>query len=121
MTPVPPPNRATLGFLSLVVPGPDRKRRPVPYSYRIAYRDSDAPVGGCVMVWDVSGGRLPYQIAAERVRTGVRYHCTCADSVYRTDRDPGHVCKHVAALLETFPPSLGEPVLEGGDGRVGVP
>jgi hypothetical protein len=121
MTPLPPPNRTTLGLVSLVVPGPDRKRQPAPYSYRIAYRNPDAAVGECVMVWDVYGGRMPYQVAAERDRTGIRYHCTCADAVYRGDVDPRHVCKHVAALLDTFPPSLGEPVLEGGDGRIGMP
>src|SRR5438105_2477313 len=78
MAPTPQPDRATLGLLSLVVPGPDRKRRPAPYSYRIAFRNPGATEGECVMVWDVYGGRLPYQVAAERNRTGVRYYCTCA-------------------------------------------
>jgi len=112
-----------LGLLSVIVPGPDRKRMPAPYAYRIAYRNPAAGEGECVMVWEVYGGRLPYQIAAERSAGSVVYHCTCADAVYRGEENPDHVCKHVQALLDTFPPlpSLREPVLEGGHGQVGVP
>jgi len=99
-----PRTYTTLGLLSVIVPGPDRKRLPAPYAYRIAYRNAEAGDGECAMVWEVYGGRLPYQIAAERTTDGVVYHCSCADAVYRGEDNPGHVCKHVQALLDTFPP-----------------
>ena len=59
------------------------------------------------MTWDVSGGRLPYQIALERTESGaVRWHCGCADAVYRGERVAEHRCKHVSGLLELLPLSI---------------
>ena len=59
---------------------------------------------GCVMAWEVSGGRGPYQVALERLSPGrMKWHCTCADAVYRGEQDPNHVCKHVTGLLECLP------------------
>lgn len=59
------------------------------------------------MTWEVSGGRLPYQVALERTATGqYRWHCSCADMVYRGEDNPHHICKHVRGLLEAFPPEM---------------
>jgi len=53
------------------------------------------------MLWEVLGGRLDYQIALERAESGdLRWHCTCADAVYRGEYDSRHVCKHVRGLKE---------------------
>jgi len=81
-----------------LVPGPDRKRTPRPYAYRLTYRNPDVHTAGCGMTWEVSGGRMTYQIALEITETGrVRFHCTCADAVYRAEAE-GRFCKHVRAL-----------------------
>jgi hypothetical protein len=49
-------------------------------------------------MWDVMGGRDIYQVALERLPGGrLRWHCTCADSVYRGEGGP-HMCKHVRGL-----------------------
>ncbi len=59
---------------------------------------------GCVMTWEVSGGRLPYQVALERTASGkLRWHCSCADAVYRGEDDPSHACKHVQGLMDCLP------------------
>jgi hypothetical protein len=85
--------------LLTVLPGPDRKRTASPYSYRLTYRNPDPQADGCVMVWEVHGGRAAYQVAIERHEgDGLRVYCTCADAVYRGD-DGGHVCKHVMGFL----------------------
>ena len=87
------------------LPGPTRKRLPAAYLYRVTYR---GPAGepGCVMAWEVAGGRLPYQIALERTAGGEHvWHCSCADAVYRGDGDPQHRCKHVRGLAECLPPT----------------
>ena len=83
------------------LPGPDRKRTLAEYRFRLTYRNPAADEEGCVMVWEVSGGRMPYQIAAERVGSRVRWHCSCADAVYRED-EPGHRCKHVRGLADSL-------------------
>jgi hypothetical protein len=84
-------------FASL--PGPDRKRTPSPYCYHLTYRNPAADEPGCWLSWEVLGGRNIYQIALERREDGgLRYHCTCADAVYRGE-DRNHVCKHVRGLL----------------------
>ena len=89
-------------LLTLVIPGSSRKREAAVYHYRIGYRAPDAGEPGCVMTWNVSGGRMAYQVAAERLETGrLAWHCTCADAVYR--HDGRHTCKHVANLLATMP------------------
>jgi hypothetical protein len=83
-----------------ILPGPDRKRLARPYSYRLTYRNPDAEAAGCVLLWEVSGGRLPYQIAMERDEGGgLRLHCSCADAIYRGESE-GRPCKHVRGLLE---------------------
>jgi len=83
-----------------VLPGPDRKREARPYGYRMTYRNPEADASGCVMLWEVSGGRLHYQIALERDEVGcLHLHCSCADAVFRCESE-GRVCKHVRGLLE---------------------
>ncbi len=97
-------NPPRIASLTLVLPGPDRKRVPSPYHYRVTYRDP-APAGpGCVMTWEVRGGREPYQMALERTPAGeLVWHCTCADAVYRGDLDRRHLCKHAHGLIECIP------------------
>jgi hypothetical protein len=86
--------------LFALLPGPDRKRSAQPYGYRLSYRNPDAGAPGCVLLWEVSGGRLGYQIALERDEAGnLRFHCSCADAVYRCEAE-GRFCKHVRGLLE---------------------
>jgi hypothetical protein len=86
------------------VPGPDRRRSVKPYEYRITYCSRDPKETGCAVVWEVLGGRGAYQVALEREENGrFRWHCTCADAVYRCE-SAGRVCKHVRGVL-----SLGRP------------
>src|SRR5437868_2386327 len=80
------------------LPGPTRKRTPSPYCYRLTYQNPDPEAAGCSLSWDVLGGREVYQVALERLVSGrLRWHCTCADAIFRGDSGP-HVCKHVRAL-----------------------
>src|SRR5579885_2043856 len=96
--------------MMMALPGPDRKRSPALYQYRVTYRNPTPDEPGCVMPWEVSGGRLPYQIALERAASGrLRWHCSCADAVYRGEDDPGHVCKHVRGLVD-YLPTIAPPV-----------
>lgn len=90
-----------VGQLVAELPGPSRKRTPAEYRYRLTYRNPTPSEDGCVMVWDVVGGRLPYQIAVERIGKATRWHCTCADAIYRED-EPHHRCKHVRGLVDTL-------------------
>lgn len=84
-----------------VVPGPSRKRTPSPYCYRLVYQTPDPRQRGCALLWEVLGGREVYQVALERQTNGrLRWHCTCADAVYRGEDRP-HVCKHVRGLQTT--------------------
>jgi hypothetical protein len=95
----------TKSLVVAALPGPTRKRTPTPYCYRLTYRNPDPAVPGCSLLWDVLGGRLRYQIALERETDGqLRWHCTCADAIYRGETEPNHVCKHVRGLL-----NLGRP------------
>src|SRR5438876_2270855 len=92
--------RKALATLDTQLPGPDRKRLPKNYRYRLAYRNADPEAIGCVMLWEVRGGRTSYQIAIERDETGaMRSHCTCADAVFR-GHVHDHVCKHVRGFLK---------------------
>lgn len=103
--------RQTAGSLfSATLPGPDRRRTRVPYRFRLTYQSANPTTEGCALLWEVAGGRLPYQIALEReAGGGLRWHCTCADAVYRGEDSPDHRCKHVRGLL-----SVGrEPALDG--------
>jgi hypothetical protein len=82
------------------LPGPNRKRHPRTYAYRLRLSNPQMRGPGCVMMWEVAGGRAVYQIVLERQETGtLRWHCSCADAVYRGENGP-HVCKHVRGLLE---------------------
>jgi hypothetical protein len=83
-----------------VLPGPDRKRSRSSYAYRLTYRNPQETGAGCVLLWEVSGGRMPYQIALERDESGnLRLHCTCADAVFRAEEE-GRFCKHIHGLIE---------------------
>ena len=83
-----------------LLPGPDRKRSRSKYGYRPTYRNPNWAVPGCVMSWEVTGGRMPYQIALERSEDGnLCIHCTCADAIFRADEE-GRFCKHVHGLLQ---------------------
>jgi hypothetical protein len=83
-------------FTSL--PGPTRKRLPSPYCYRLTYCNPQPRKPGCVLLWEVYGGRQEYQVALEREPTGnLRWHCTCADAVYR-GATTLHFCKHIRGL-----------------------
>jgi hypothetical protein len=80
------------------LPGPTRKRVPSPYCYRLTHQGHDQAAPGCILSWDVLGGREIYQVALERLASGqLRWHCSCADAVYRGENQP-HVCKHVRGL-----------------------
>jgi hypothetical protein len=84
----------------VTLPGPTRRRSEAPYCFRLTYRNPDRAAEGCALLWEVDGGRLPYQIALEREAGGrLRWHCTCADAVYRGEDVPDHRCKHVCGLL----------------------
>src|SRR5262245_54788333 len=86
--------------LIMVLPGPDRRRTQRPYCYRLTYQNPDAGAVGCALLWEVTGGRMSYQIALERNEDGrMQLHCTCADSIYRAE-EQGRFCKHVQGLME---------------------
>src|SRR5204863_8514545 len=98
-------------FLALfrLLPGPSRKRIQSCYGYRVLYRNPEEKATGCVLRWEVSGGRQAYQVALEREETGnLRLHCTCADAVYRAEAE-GRCCKHVRRLLELDRAELAKP------------
>ena len=96
MTPIPTFHTANLVVAAL--PGPTRQRTRSPYLYRLTYRSPEPAVPGCALLWDVLGGRSRYQIALERETTGgLRWHCTCADAVYRGETR-AHSCKHVRGI-----------------------
>jgi hypothetical protein len=99
--------RPPFTLLLTTIAGPDRKRTPAVYQYRMVYRNPES-VAGCRMVWEVSGGRTTYQVAVEKKENGeVAWHCTCPDAVYRGELTRHHVCKHVHGLLDctlTEPP-----------------
>jgi hypothetical protein len=97
MTTMMPSHVAEYEFHTLL-PGPTRKRTQSPYCYRLTYRNPHPGEPGCALLWEVAGGRMPYQIVLERSDRGeLRWHCTCADAVYRGENAP-HVCKHVRGL-----------------------
>jgi hypothetical protein len=83
------------------LPGPDRSRSERDYCFHLTYRNPDPDAIGCVLTWEVSGGRQPYQIAVEREEAGrLRLHCTCADAVFRAELK-GRFCKHVRGFLQS--------------------
>lgn len=94
-----PSNELSYPSLVLLLPGPDRRRQLTAYHYRLTYRAAEDEQDGCVMTWEVHGGRSAYQLAVERKPQGqLDFHCTCADAVYRGE-ELGHVCKHVEGFL----------------------
>lgn len=89
--------------LVLQLPGPDRKRKPAPYLFRVLYRSPDPGEAGCVATWEVLGGREAYQISLENTeRHELLWHCTCPDAVYREPYQHKHRCKHIRGLLNGF-------------------
>jgi hypothetical protein len=110
-----PMNPSPFGMVLKMLPGPDRKRSPNIYTYRITYRNPKPVQPGCVMTWEVAGGRTAYQIALERTGSDMlRWHCTCADAVYRE-----HVCKHVLGLIECTPLAEDKETRRQGDKEPG--
>jgi hypothetical protein len=97
------PKKPDFALVTLVLPGPDRKRQPVPYHYRITFRAPDPLEPGCVATWEVYGGREEYQLSLERTREGgLLWHCSCPNAVYRGEGNKPHDCKHVRALTDLF-------------------
>jgi hypothetical protein len=98
---VPAPGVTHTFQLHARLPGPDRKRTEASYCYHLTYRNPDQEAVGCVLVWEVEGGRLRYQIAVERQGEGqLRIHCTCADAVFRAENQ-GRLCKHVLGFIQS--------------------
>jgi len=90
----------------VVLPGPDRRRSPVVYGFRLQYRSRTLDEPGCLATWRVTGGREEYQIALERDAGGwLHWHCTCADAVFR-GQPTGRACKHVLGLSALGPAIL---------------
>src|SRR4051812_38600298 len=105
-----PPSQGEEFEFHTLLPGPTRKRTRSPYCYRLTYRNPHPGAAGCALMWEVAGGRTAYQIVLERGGRGeLRWHCTCADAVYRGENAP-HVCKHVRGLQALGrPPAPAEP------------
>lgn len=98
-----PAERSPYAIVTVVLPGPDRKRAPAPYLFRVTYKNPDLSEPGCVMTWNVTGGREEYQIAAERTADGhLNWHCTCPDAVYHGEYRHAYCCKHVHGLQALF-------------------
>lgn len=93
------PARATFAIVTVILPGPNRKRTPAPYQFRVSYRNPEPTEPGCVMTWQVIGGREEYQVAAERTEDGhLEWHCTCPDAIYHGTYRHAHNCKHVQGI-----------------------
>ena len=109
--PSPPDPGASLPVeWAILLPGPGRKRLERSYVYRLQYLNLNPDKTGCLMTWQVEGGRLLYQIAVEQEEGGgLRCHCTCADAVYRAEEE-GRYCKHVRGFLDWYQadPASGE-------------
>ena len=105
-----PEGRASFAIVTVVLPGPDKKRKPAPYLFRVTYRNPDPSEPGCVMTWNVTGGREEYQIAVERTDDGYLYwHCTCPDAVYHGENRDVYRCKHIHGL-QALMDTIGNPV-----------
>ncbi len=102
--------KPSFALITLILPGPDRKRTLSPYHFRITYRNPEPADPGCVMTWDVLGGRETYQIALERTPGGEHvWHCSCPDAIYREQDRLAHRCKHVRGLMSLCE-TIGTPV-----------
>lgn len=99
----PSTRKAKIGQIVLDLPGPDRKRLPKEYRYRVVFQHEGEREPGCVMMWEVTGGREVYQIALERTDRGnTKWHCTCADATFRGEQSANYQCKHVHGLIQTM-------------------
>jgi hypothetical protein len=99
LIPLESPQSTSPVALVTVLPGPDRKRSARAYSDQLTDRNPDPDASGCVMTWEVEGGRVSYQIALERDAQGtLRVHCTCADAIFRAEPE-GRFCKHIHGFL----------------------
>ncbi len=104
----PQPKAFTL--ITMLLPGPDRKRTPSPYHFRVTYRNPEPMEPGCVVTWEVRGGREEYQISLERTDANdLVWHCTCPDAIYHADYRNARHCKHVQGLVQVFE-TIGTPV-----------
>jgi hypothetical protein len=101
------PNSSEMSRAVLIamLPGPDRKRTETLYQYRLIYRHRQFNVEGCLLLWQVQGGRQSYQVALERDDRGqFLWHCTCADHTYRCETIENHACKHIRGVRDFVPP-----------------
>ncbi|MBA4189536.1 MAG: hypothetical protein C0467_16235 [Planctomycetaceae bacterium] len=97
-------------LITMMLPGPDRKRIPSPYHFRVTYRNPNPGETGCIVTWEVRGGREQYQISLERTDDdALVWHCTCPDAVYHADYRHACGCKHVQGIKQVFE-SIGNPV-----------
>jgi len=97
-------------LITMLLPGPDRKRTPAPYHFRVTYRNPDPREVACVATWEVLGGREEYQISLERTKDReLLWHCTCPDAIYHEDYQNAHRCKHARGLMELYE-TIGLPV-----------
>jgi len=102
--------KSAFALITLILPGPDRKRSPAPYHYRVTFRTPNPGEPGCVATWEVFGGREEYQISLERTDDRqLVWHCTCPDAIYHADYHNAHHCKHVQGLRDVFE-TVGGPV-----------
>jgi hypothetical protein len=96
-------------LITMMLPGPDRKRTPSPYHFRVTYRNPQPWEPGCVATWEVLGGRDEYQVSLERTDSDeMRWHCTCPDAIYHADYRHAGGCKHVSGLRNVFE-TIGHP------------
>src|SRR4051812_16949385 len=104
------PQAKPFTLITMLLPGPDRKRTPAPYHFRVTYRNPNPGEIGCVATWEVRGGREEYQVALERTDAAdLVWHCSCPDAVYHGEYRNAHHCKHVQGLMEVFE-TIGTPV-----------
>jgi hypothetical protein len=109
-------DRPDASVLVAALPGPSRKRSTVPYLFQLTYQNTNPRAVGCALLWEVHGGRTPYQIALEReARGGYRWHCTCADAIYRGEDVPFYRCKHVRGLIAIGRPDRVESASSSAD------
>src|SRR5262249_17851017 len=109
-TPMPNNPKSSFALITLILPGPDRKRTPAPYHYRMTYRNPEPGEPGCVITWEVLGGREEYQISLERTDGGeLIWHCTCPDAVYHGSYPHPPPCKPVHGLRGVVAPPRSAP------------
>lgn len=97
------PKVKSAGVIAVTMPGPSRRRELAEYRFRVTYRGTGLRAPGCLMTWEVTGGRTPYQLALERTERGdTRWHCTCADFEFRGETEARYACKHVSGLVDVL-------------------